>query len=82
MPSARWPTAAPISIEDPDGTTALILAIINAHYDVAALLLEKGADPNVADSTGMTPLYAAVDMNTLPFMHGRPVEAVRAARRC
>jgi uncharacterized protein len=57
---------------DPDGVTALILAIINAHYDLAALLLELGADPNVADSTGMTPLYAAVDMNTLQFMHGRP----------
>jgi ankyrin repeat protein len=52
--------------------TALILAIINAHYDVAAALLEKGADPNVADATGMMPLYAAVDMNTLQFMHGRP----------
>jgi uncharacterized protein len=57
---------------DPDGVTALILSIINAHYDVAALLLECGADPKVADSTGMTPLYAAVDMNTLQFMHGRP----------
>jgi cytohesin len=57
---------------DPDGTTALILAIINAHYDLAALLLEKGANPDVPDVTGMTPLYAAVDMNTLQFMHGRP----------
>ena len=57
---------------DPDGSTALILAIINAHYDLAAMLLDKGADPNVADATGMTPLYATVDMNTLQFMHGRP----------
>jgi ankyrin repeat protein len=57
---------------DPDGTTALVLAIINAHYDVAALMLERGADPNVADVTGMAALYAAVDMNTLPFMHNRP----------
>jgi ankyrin repeat protein len=57
---------------DPDGTTALVLAIINAHYDVAALMLERGADPNVADVAGMAALYAAVDMNTLPFMHNRP----------
>src|SRR5207245_2144455 len=57
---------------DPDGTTALHVAIINAHYDVAAMFIEYGADPNRADSTGMTPLYAAVDMNTLQFMHGRP----------
>ena len=45
-----------------DGTTALQLAIINLHYDLATLLLNRGADPNVADSTGMTALYAAVDM--------------------
>jgi ankyrin repeat protein len=57
---------------DPDGTTALTLAIINAHYDTAALLLEHGADPNVADARGMTPLYAAVDMHTLDETPGRP----------
>jgi ankyrin repeat protein len=57
---------------DPDGTTALTLAVINAHYDLAALLLELGADPNVGDSTGMTPLYAAVDMHTVDETPGRP----------
>lgn len=57
---------------DADGMSALMIAIINAHYEVGALLLEKGADPNIADSTGMTALYAVVDMNTLQFMHGRP----------
>jgi ankyrin repeat protein len=36
------------------------------------MLLEKGADPNLADSAGMAALYATVDMHTLPFMHGRP----------
>ena len=41
-----------LNIVDPDGTTALVVAIINAHYDFAAMLLDKGADPNVADSTG------------------------------
>ena len=30
------------------GTTALVFAIINSHYDLAAMLLEKGANPNVA----------------------------------
>jgi xanthine dehydrogenase YagR molybdenum-binding subunit len=34
--------------------------------------VEKGADLDLGDSSGMTPLYAAVDMNTLAFMHGRP----------
>ena len=73
MPRVRWSRGAPISIsQDPDGTTAMVLAIINGHYDVAAMLLEKGANPNLADTSGMAALYAAVDMNTLPFMHGRP----------
>ena len=63
---------ANLNLQDPDGTTAVILAIINGHHDVAAMLVEKGADPNIADSSGMAALYAAVDMNTLPFMHGRP----------
>ncbi len=63
---------ANLNIQDPDGTSAMIFAIINGHYDVAAMLVEKGADPNLADTSGMAALYAAVDMNTLPFMHGRP----------
>ena len=48
------------------------LAIINAHYDAAALLLDCGADPNIGDVAGMTPLYAAVDMNTFAGHPGRP----------
>jgi ankyrin repeat protein len=63
---------ANLDLTTPDGMTALTLAIINAHYDTAAVLLEKGADPNIADASGMTPLYAAIDMHTLPWMQGRP----------
>lgn len=63
---------ADLNRTDPDGTTALVLAIINAHYDAAALLLEQGADPNVPDVTGMAALYAAVDMHTLSETPGRP----------
>ena len=60
------------STSDPDGTTALIVAIINVHYDLAAMLLEHAADPNLADETGMAALYATVDMNTLPDLFGVP----------
>ncbi len=63
---------ADLNLQDPDGTTALVLAIINAHYDVASLLLARGADPNIADITGMNALYALVDMHTLAPMQGRP----------
>ncbi len=56
---------ANLNVQDPDGTPALTLAVVNVHHDVAALLLERGADPNVADVTGMTPLYAAVELHTM-----------------
>ena len=74
-------TAAPqtdISIKDLKaaaagvGTTALVFAIINAHYELAAMLLDKHADPNVTDIAGMGALYAAVDMNSLQWVQGRP----------
>ena len=58
---------------DPDGTTALVIAIINAHYDVAAVLVEKGANPNIGDSAGMAPLYAAIDMRHQEPMINRPL---------
>ena len=64
---------ADLNLVDPDGTTALTLAIINGHFDTAVALLEKGADPNVPDKNGMTALYAAVDMNTIQTVWGRPM---------
>ncbi|MEP7305252.1 MAG: ankyrin repeat domain-containing protein [Acidobacteriota bacterium] len=68
---------AALNLTAPDGATALVLAIINTHYDLAAMLLEKGADPNVADVTGMAALYATVDMNTVPWAHGRAAPKFR-----
>jgi ankyrin repeat protein len=67
---------ASVNVADAEGTTPLIRAIQNAHYDTAAVLLEKGADPNLVDSTGMGALYAAVDMNTLGEVYGRPARKV------
>jgi len=71
---------ADLNATDPDGTTALVLAIINGHYDTAALLAEKGADPNIADTAGMAALYAAVDMNTLGEVYGRPARPSSSKR--
>jgi uncharacterized protein len=39
-----------------DGTSAFVLAVTNAHYEVAAELLERGAAPN-ADAQGWTALH-------------------------
>jgi uncharacterized protein len=63
---------ADVNAVDPDGTSALLLAIINGHFDTAAVLLEHGADSNLGDKSGMGPLYGAVDMNTLGEVYGRP----------
>jgi ankyrin repeat protein len=52
---------ADINLTMADGTSALVIAIINAHYQLAAYLLQKGADPNLADGKGRAALYAAVD---------------------
>ncbi|HTY93784.1 MAG TPA: ankyrin repeat domain-containing protein [Steroidobacteraceae bacterium] len=62
---------ADINLPDPDGETALLLSIINMHFDFAAYLIGAGADVNRWDFYGQTPLYAAVDMATLPA-GGRP----------
>jgi ankyrin repeat protein len=57
---------AHINAVDPDGITSTLLAIINGHYDVAAYLVDQGADVNLADRTGRTALYSAVDFHTPP----------------
>ena len=62
------------------GTTALVFAVINTHYDLAAMLVDRGADPNVADIAGMAALYAAVDMNSLQWVQGRPAPILRDQR--
>ncbi|MBV9506013.1 MAG: ankyrin repeat domain-containing protein [Acidobacteriia bacterium] len=71
---------AELNITDPDGTTALVLALINGQYDTAALLVERGADPNIGDTAGMAALYAAVDMNTLGEVYGRPARPSTSKR--
>lgn len=43
-------------------TSPLVEAIINGHIDLAAFLLERGADPNLANIDGLTALYATIDM--------------------
>ncbi|KAJ2650131.1 Transcription factor mbp1 [Coemansia sp. RSA 1250] len=50
---------------DPDarvggGGTVLCLAVQNAHWDMAQLLLQRGADASMGDVYGLTPLMAAV----------------------
>ena len=48
-------------IEDtaPDGSSALVVAVDNRNYELAAWLLDQGANPN-ADGVGWTALHVAV----------------------
>jgi len=49
-----------------DGTTPLLMAIVNGHYDLAMGLLERGADPNMASDAGAAPLYATINIEWAP----------------
>jgi ankyrin repeat protein len=49
-----------------DKSSPLLIATINGHFDVAEYLLEKGADPTLASSGGVTPLYAALNVQWAP----------------
>ena len=62
---------ADVDMTDPEGVTPLIVAINNFHFDVGAYLLKHRANPNKWDWWGRTPLYLAVDLNTVPH-GGRP----------
>ena len=51
-----------------DRTTPLLIATINGQFDVATYLLDHGADPNLASDAGMTPLFAALNVEWAPKM--------------
>jgi uncharacterized protein len=57
---------ANINLTDPDRITPLLLATLNLNFDTAALLVKRGADVDKWDTWGRSPLYAAVDVNTVP----------------
>src|SRR5260370_17612304 len=42
------------------------MAIVNGHLDLAKYLLDHGANPNLASVTGITALYATIDVQWAP----------------
>lgn len=54
------------NLADPDGVSPMLRAVLNFNFDVAAFLVQQGADVDKWDLWGRSPLYAAVDMDTLP----------------
>jgi uncharacterized protein len=57
---------ADINMQDPEGIAPLTMAGLNFSFDIAAFLVKQGAELDVWDTWGRSPLYAVVDMNTLP----------------
>jgi len=49
-----------------DELTPLIMALINGRYDAAGALIQAGADVNLSDKLGRTPIYSAVDNHSMP----------------
>ena len=44
-----------------NGTTPLLMAILNGRFDLAMVLIERGADPNIATETdGASPAFAVL----------------------
>jgi ankyrin repeat protein len=50
-----------INSRDDDGRTALLRAALLGQTKAVKMLLAHGADPNLADTNGVTPLQAAMD---------------------
>jgi len=58
---------ANINQKSADGNTPLLVALINGEFDFAMMLVEKGANVNIAgDTYGVTPLWAAINARWQP----------------
>jgi uncharacterized protein len=55
---------ADIDLPDPDGVSPLLVAIVNANWDLARQLILAGADVNQWDIFGEAPLFTAVDLRS------------------
>jgi ankyrin repeat protein len=49
-----------------DQFSPLVMAIANGHLTLAKYLLDKGADPNKVSISGLTALYATIDVQWAP----------------
>jgi ankyrin repeat protein len=57
---------ADVNVASGDKMSPMVMAIANGHLDLARLLLESGADPNRVADSGLTALYATIDVQWAP----------------
>lgn len=60
-----WVCRTRVGVHRVRGITALQLAAMAGHLPVIKYLIAKGANPNVADNTGTTPLLSAAECGNL-----------------
>ncbi len=61
---------ANINTRQPDGWTPLLFAVFNKNFELAKLLIEKGADVNAQDyHAGISVLMRAVDSGDINFIN-------------
>ena len=49
-----------------DQTSPLLMSIINGHFDLSMMLLERGASPNAPAFNGVAPLFAVLNIQWAP----------------
>jgi hypothetical protein len=52
-----------INVQDQDGNTLLIYSIYNFNHDAVVMLLQRGANPNLSNDAGISPMHLAVALN-------------------
>lgn len=62
---------ADLDVGNRNGSTPLLLALLNLRWDTAAALIDAGANPTQWDVFGRSPVYVAVDLDAL-LTSGRP----------
>jgi ankyrin repeat protein len=62
---------ADVDVPTPEGVTPLMISLDNDHNDLATLLLNRGANPHVADWWGRTALWIVIDRKEFLAAGGR-----------
>jgi ankyrin repeat protein len=71
---------ADVNAPHPEHGSALVIAIASGHEDLAMYLLKNGADPNIKDAWGISPLHYALHEGVLMMNNYTPPNAITDKR--